>query len=39
MITEADIQSDGISRINPMIGELPSREEMEEKLEELLMIM
>ena len=39
MITETDMQKKGITRINPFIGKLPSREEMEEKLEELLMIM
>lgn len=39
MITEKDIQNKGVTRINPFIGKLPSREEMEDKLEELLMIM
>lgn len=39
MITEADMLNEGITRINPFIGALPSKAEMEEKLEELLMIM
>lgn len=38
-ITEVDLQESGASRINPLIGELPSRREMENKLEELLMSM
>ncbi len=38
-ITEEDISMRGVARINPYIGAIPSREEIEEELEELLLSM
>ena len=39
LITESDLDSDAVIKINPLIGTIPTREEMEDKLNELMMIM
>ncbi|MBR6051390.1 MAG: hypothetical protein IKP68_09355 [Clostridia bacterium] len=38
-ITEADIQTDGTSALNPKIGEIPSKEQAMSELEALLIEM
>ena len=38
-ITEDDIRQEGIRTVNPLIGELPSRQELREEMERLLMSM
>lgn len=38
-ITEADIRTDGTCAVNPLIGELPTRQEVLEELEDLLISM
>ena len=38
-ITEDDIRQEGIRAVNPLIGELPSRQELREEMERLLMSM
>ena len=39
LLTEADIAEAGVVVDNPMIGKLPTREEVEDELEQLLMSM
>ena len=39
LITENDLNQGAVTHTNPLIGVLPSRKEMEDKIEELMMIM
>ena len=39
IVTEADITQEGVIVVNPMIGELPAMEEVEEEFEQLLLSM